>query len=176
MVYGFICRFHVGKEKQMEITNGSIWEIENRLEERFSTNRVNVEFVIHPKDDLVKIVAKVDNDRAYVCLDPREVTPAVVADALIEKIEEQRAAKWSPVQPPKPGTGGIGIEAPRMTVLGFKGMAYNAIADIVGNPWEYFDEDETADHMRIATLGAVYGIMLLTESVCERLKRGGAEE
>lgn len=61
-------------------------------------------------------------------------------------------------------------------ILGFKGMAYNTIADIVGNPWEYLDEDETADHMRVATLGEIYGIMLLTESVCESLKKGAPEE
>lgn len=62
------------------------------------------------------------------------------------------------------------------SILGFKGMAYNAIADIVGNPWEYLDNEDVADHMRCATLGAIYGIMLLTESVCEGLKKEGTEE
>lgn len=40
----------------------------------------------------------------------------------------------------------------------------------MGNPWEYLDEEETADHMRIATLGAVYGIAMLVEAMGERLQ------
>lgn len=116
LVYGFICRFHVGKENQMEITHSSIWQIERLLEEQFSTYRVNVDFVMNPGEDYIKIMAKIDDDEASVILNPEEVTPAFVADVLAEKIKEQRAAKWPPTQPPKPGTGGIGIEAPRMTV------------------------------------------------------------
>lgn len=53
-----------------------------------------------------------------------------------------------------------------------KARAYETIAEIVGNPWEYLDEEETADRMRIATLGAVYGIATLVEAMGERLQGG----
>lgn len=53
-----------------------------------------------------------------------------------------------------------------------KAIANETIAEIVGNPWEYLDEEETADRMRIAILGAVYGIAMLVEAVGERLQGG----
>lgn len=59
-----------------------------------------------------------------------------------------------------------------MTEQELKSIAYETIAEIVGNPWEYLDEEESADRMRIATLGAVYGIATLVEAMGERLQGG----
>ena len=36
--------------------------------------------------------------------------------------------------------------------------AVRLINEIVGSPYEYGDQDETADHFRLMTLGAVRGV------------------
>ena len=48
--------------------------------------------------------------------------------------------------------------------------ALRLINEIVGSPYEYGDQDETADHFRLMTLGAVRGVLDMTEAMKEVLK------
>lgn len=58
------------------------------------------------------------------------------------------------------------------TILGFKAKAFDSMAEIIGNPWEYCGETKEEDNFRIATLGAVYGIAVYTIDVCKALQKG----
>ena len=45
---------------------------------------------------------------------------------------------------------------------------YNAVRlinEIMGNPYEYGDQDESADHFRLMTLGAVRGVLDMAEAM-----------
>lgn len=48
--------------------------------------------------------------------------------------------------------------------------ALRIIDDIVGSPFEYGDQDETADHFRLMTLGAVRGALDMAEAMKEVLR------
>lgn len=61
-------------------------------------------------------------------------------------------------------------------VLAMKAYAFNSIAEIVGNPWEYCGETKEEDNFRVATLGAVYGIAVHTIDVCKALQKGENDE
>ena len=43
--------------------------------------------------------------------------------------------------------------------------ALRLINEIVESPYEYGDQDETADHLRLLTLGAVRGVLDMTEAM-----------
>ena len=43
--------------------------------------------------------------------------------------------------------------------------ALRVINEIVGNPYEYGDQDESADHVRLMTLGAVSGVLDMAEAM-----------
>ena len=54
-----------------------------------------------------------------------------------------------------------------MTKECIKSMAYETIAEMVGNPFEYAaDRTAESDAMATVTLGVVYGIMMLSDSLC----------
>lgn len=57
-------------------------------------------------------------------------------------------------------------------ILGLKANAFDSIAEIVGNPWEYCGETKEEDNYRIATLGAVYGIAEYIIDGCKALQKG----
>ena len=49
---------------------------------------------------------------------------------------------------------------------------YNAVRlinEIMGNPYEYGDQDESTDHLRLLTLGAVRGVLDMAEAMKEVL-------
>ena len=48
--------------------------------------------------------------------------------------------------------------------------ALRIINDIVGSPYEYGGQDETADHCRLMTIGAVRGVLDMAEAMKEVLK------
>lgn len=48
--------------------------------------------------------------------------------------------------------------------------ALRIINDIVGAPFEYSDQDETADHSRLITIGAIRGVLDMAEAMKEVLK------
>lgn len=48
--------------------------------------------------------------------------------------------------------------------------AVKLISEIVGNPYEYGDQDETADHCRLMTIGAVREVLDMAEAMKEVLK------
>lgn len=48
--------------------------------------------------------------------------------------------------------------------------ALRLINEIVGSPFEYGDQDETADHFRLMTLGAVRGVLDMAEAMKEVLR------
>lgn len=43
--------------------------------------------------------------------------------------------------------------------------AVRLINEIVGSPYEYGDQDETADHCRLLTIGAVRGVLDMAEAM-----------
>lgn len=43
--------------------------------------------------------------------------------------------------------------------------ALRLINEIVGNPYEYGDQDENADHFRLLTLGEVCGVLDMAEAM-----------
>ena len=47
--------------------------------------------------------------------------------------------------------------------------AVKLISEIVGIPYEYGDQDETADHFRLMTLGAVRGVLDMAKAMKEVL-------
>lgn len=47
--------------------------------------------------------------------------------------------------------------------------ALRIINDIVGIPYEYGDQDESTDHLRLLTLGAVRGVLDMAEAMKEVL-------
>lgn len=57
-------------------------------------------------------------------------------------------------------------------ILGLKANAFNSIAEIIGTPWEYCGETKQEDNLRIATLGAVYGIAVHIIDECKALQKG----
>lgn len=48
--------------------------------------------------------------------------------------------------------------------------ALRLINEIVGIPYEYGDQDESADHLRLMTIGAVRGVLDMAEAMKEVLK------
>lgn len=52
--------------------------------------------------------------------------------------------------------------------------ALRLINEIVGCPYEYGDQDESADHLRLLTLGEVRGVLDMAEAMKKVLK--GEEE
>lgn len=48
--------------------------------------------------------------------------------------------------------------------------AMQAISDIIGNVYEYSDDDKDTDNMRLITLGEVTGIVKLAESLKAAVK------
>ena len=48
--------------------------------------------------------------------------------------------------------------------------AVRLINKIVGSPYEYGDQDESADHFRLMTLGEVRGVLDMTEAMKKVLK------
>ena len=48
--------------------------------------------------------------------------------------------------------------------------AVQLINEIVGSPYEYGDQDETDDHCRLMTIGAVRGVLDMAEAMKEVLK------
>ena len=43
--------------------------------------------------------------------------------------------------------------------------ALRLINEIVGSPYEYGDQDESTDHLRLLTLGEVRGVLEMTEAM-----------
>lgn len=43
--------------------------------------------------------------------------------------------------------------------------AVKLINEIMGDPYEYGDQDETADHCRLITIGAVRGVLDMAEAM-----------
>ena len=56
--------------------------------------------------------------------------------------------------------------------------AVRLISEIVGSPYEYGDQDETADHFRLMTLGAVRGVLDMAEEMKKALsvEQEGADD
>jgi hypothetical protein len=54
--------------------------------------------------------------------------------------------------------------------------ALRLINEIVGNPYEYGDQDESTDHLRLLTLGEVRGVLEMEEEMKEVLKGGEDED
>ena len=52
-------------------------------------------------------------------------------------------------------------------------IATATISDIIGNPFEYCDAENSADGMRIATLGAIYGVILYADELRKAVKGNG---
>ena len=48
--------------------------------------------------------------------------------------------------------------------------AVRLINEIVGIPYEYGDQDESTDHLRLLTLGAVRGVLDMAEAMKKVLK------
>ena len=48
--------------------------------------------------------------------------------------------------------------------------AVRLINEIMGNPYEYGDQDESTDHLRLLTLGEVRGVLEMTEAMKKALK------
>lgn len=48
--------------------------------------------------------------------------------------------------------------------------ALRLINEIVGSPYEYCNQDESNDHLRLLTLGAVRGVLEMTEEMKKVLK------
>ena len=48
--------------------------------------------------------------------------------------------------------------------------AVRLINEIVGIPYEYGDQDESTDHLRLLTLGAVRGVLDMAETMKKVLK------
>ena len=48
--------------------------------------------------------------------------------------------------------------------------AVKLINEIVGIPYEYGDQDESTDHLRLLTLGEVRGVLEMTEAMKKALK------
>lgn len=66
-----------------------------------------------------------------------------------------------------------------MTKEYIKSMAFETIADMVGNPFEYAaDRSADGDAMAVLTLGVVYGVMMLSDSLCIAMdkKQGESDE
>lgn len=61
-------------------------------------------------------------------------------------------------------------------ILMVKANAFNSIAKIVGNLWEYCGETKEEDNLRIATLGAVYGVAAHIIDECKALQKGESDE
>lgn len=62
-----------------------------------------------------------------------------------------------------------------MTKEKIKAFAFETIADIVGNPFEYCGDRSTeGDAMAVMKVGVVYGIVLLADSLC--LMKGADDE
>lgn len=95
----------------MKITIDMLIEIEKRLKKKFSTENVKVFFSGITFDNVAVFEATID-DTSVTAHIPGKLTADYVADDIAWRVELVRET----AQPPKPGTGGIGIEAPRMTV------------------------------------------------------------
>lgn len=50
--------------------------------------------------------------------------------------------------------------------------ALRLINEIVESPYEYCDQDETTDHLRLLTLGAVRGVLDMAEAMKGVLSEG----
>ena len=50
--------------------------------------------------------------------------------------------------------------------------AMQVISDIIGNVFDYSDENKDMDNMRLVTLGEVTGVVMLAESLKAAIKEG----
>lgn len=61
-------------------------------------------------------------------------------------------------------------------ILGFKAKAFDELAEIVDNTWEYcFGNTAEGNNSRIALLGAVYGILEFVKDAIKALKENEDE-
>lgn len=61
-------------------------------------------------------------------------------------------------------------------ILAMKAHAFDSITEIIGNPWEYCGDTKEEENMRIATLGACYGICVYINDLRDAMKKGEEDD